>query len=192
MNLSKEIKNCKLCPLHKDMPEGCHPVPGDGPIGADLMICGEALGKNEALLELPFQGMAGKMLDKMLEEANISRKETFITNCVHCRPTKNNGKSNRPPTDAEIEMCKGWLYDEIYVVKPKVILTLGKIPTRTLLYGSQHMKNKTFTLKDMIGRQYAINKSTVIPAYHPSFLLQHGRKQVDRNIEIFKLVKELI
>ncbi len=95
MNLLSAIKDCKRCPLYKDMPEGCKPVKGDGSLNADLMLVGEALGKDESLLELPFQGMAGKMLDKMLEKANINRKQIYLDNIVKCRPTTNNGKKNR-------------------------------------------------------------------------------------------------
>ncbi len=201
VNILEAIPSCTRCNLYKSMPEGCHPVPGDGPLTASLMIVGEALGEQESLLELPFQGMAGRMLDKMLEAANIDRKETYISNTVKCRPTTNSGKKNRPPSNEEIDKCKSWLYNEICIVQPKIIVTLGKIPTSALLYKTQHMKKKVFTLKDMVGKKYKMNYidtieekrfvSIVIPIYHPSWLLGHGREQVNQSIEIFKLVKEM-
>lgn len=201
VNCLSAIPSCTRCHLYKDMPDGCHPVPGDGPITANLMIVGEALGEQESLLELPFQGMAGRMLDKMLKEANLNREEIYLSNIIKCRPTKNNGKSNRPPTEEEIDKCKSWLYNEICVVQPKVIITLGKISTKTLLLNSIHMPKKTFTLKDWVGKQYIMNycdemeevnfASTIVPAFHPSWLLQHGKQQVNQSIEVFKLAKEI-
>jgi len=204
VNCLSAIPSCKRCHLYKDMPEGCHPVPGDGPLTADLMIVGEALGKNEALLELPFQGMAGKMLDKMLEESNIDRTTTYITNVVKCRPTRNNiiGKSNRPPSNEEIDKCKSWLYNELYVVQPKVIVTLGKVPTSVLLYKTQYMKNKTYKLKDLLQQKFLMNyhneaeevkwNSIVVPCYHPSYILGHNRKMLGMSIEILKMVHNIL
>lgn len=196
VNILAAIPSCTRCHLHKSMPDGCHPVPGDGPLTASMMIVGEALGEQESLLELPFQGMAGRMLEKMLKVNEIDRRDIYITNAVKCRPTHIKWKKvcNRPPFNIEIEKCKSWLYNEICVVRPKVIVTLGKIPTQVLLYKSKHMKKKTFTLKNMTGQQYVIQyhdmmedikwTSIVIPCYHPSYLMQHGRKQVDISTKI--------
>lgn len=202
VNILAAITSCTRCHLYKSMPDGCYPVKGDGPLSADLMIVGEALGKTEALLELPFQGMAGKMLNKMLEAANINRAKTYITNVVKCRPTKNNGKSNRPPSNEEIDRCKSWLYNELCVVRPKVIVTLGKVPTSALLYKTQHMENKTYKLKDLLQQQFLINyhdeveeikwTSIVVPCYHPSYILGHNRKMLGMSIEILKMVYNIL
>ncbi len=202
VNILSAIPSCTRCHLYKSMPEGCHPVPGDGPITADMMIVGEALGEQESLLELPFQGMAGRMLDRMLEEANIDRTTTYITNAVKCRPTKNNGKSNRPPSNEEIDKCKSWLYNELCVVRPKVIVTLGKVPTSVLLYKTQHMKNKTYKLKDLLQQQFLMNyydeveevkwDSIIVPCYHPSYILGHNRKMLGMSIEILKMVYNIL
>jgi DNA polymerase len=188
MNLKKRIQDCTMCPLHKDMPCGNYPVPGDGNPKADLMLVGEALGKEESIIELPFQGQAGSMLDKMLEDAKIDRSDIYITNAVKCRPTKNKGKSNRPPTKMEISICKLWLWEEMIAVQPKVIVTLGRIPTG-LIIPKEHLK-LTFKLGDVVGKHFFIDfgkvKTCVIPNYHPSFLMQYGRSYMETSIKTFK------
>ncbi len=78
------------------MPAGCRPVGGIGPLNARNMIVGEALGADEAILEEPFVGQCGQLLNKMLIEAGLSRESCYITNVVKCRPV--DGKKNRPPT----------------------------------------------------------------------------------------------
>lgn len=186
------------------MPLGCKPVKGDGTLTADIMIVGGTLNEQESLLELPFQGMGGRMLDVILKEANINRAEIYITNVVKCRTSHIKYKKvcNRPPFKNEVDKCKTWLYNEICVVQPKIIITLGKVPTQVLLYKSEHMKKKIFSLKDMAGQKYEMDyrdemeeinfTSTIIPAFHPNWLLQHGKQQVSQCIEIFKLAKELV
>ena len=185
--LTLEIMSCEKCPLVKKMPLGC-PVPGVGR-EATMMLVGEALGKDEAILEEPFVGQCGKLLDKLLGEAGLDRKRLFITNTVKCRPTKNNGKSNRPPSKEEIDACKGWLWQEIKLVKPKCIITLGKVPTYTLL--SKQLK-KTYKLGPIVGTEFIVDfcDSRIFPAYHPSFLMMCGKDKIKETVNLFKELKE--
>jgi len=173
-----------MCPLHKDMPDTC-PVPGVGPIDAKIMLVGEALGEDESLLEKPFVGRCGKFLDEMLKKAGLVRSELYITNVVKCRPTKNNGKSNRPPSKSEINICKGWLWRELQLVKPEIVVTLGRVPTGTLLSGQ--LKN-LFTLGKIIGVPHIVDymDATIIPLFHPSYLVIHGRKHIEQCVEVLK------
>lgn len=185
MNLNDKIKSCTRCHLYLDLPCGAIPVHGDGNQDANVMLLGEALGENEVILGQPFQGMAGKLLDKMLKTAGIKRESLYITNVVKCRPTKNNGRSNRPPTKEEIQKCKPWLWAEIKKVNPKVIITLGKIPTTTLLAGQAGFK-KSSSLASILGQPFSVDyhSAKIVPCYHPSYLMQHGRDKINDCIKI--------
>lgn len=187
MDIKQKIHECAKCPLVFDMPL-CKPVPGIGPSEARIMLVGEALGKDESILEEPFVGQCGKLLDKILNEAGLKRECLYITNTVKCRPTKNNGKSNRPPSDEEIKACKGWLWEEIKLVNPACIVTLGKVPTYTLL--SSQLK-KAFKLGDSIGVEYIVDYSDarIFPCWHPSYLMVHGKSKVEETTNLFKELK---
>lgn len=189
LNLVEQVRNCKRCPLYMDMP-GTKPVCGIGPVDRkiDVIIVGEALGEDEALLEKPFIGMCGKFLDKMLSKAGLDRSKLYITNTVKCRPTKNNGKANRPPTDKEIQSCKTWLWKELQIIKPKAIVTLGKVPTGTLL------SKKTFTLEAMVGKGYNPGwmDTVIFPCYHPSYIMVRAKHKEDEAVALFQHVKKFV
>jgi DNA polymerase len=186
LKLFDEIRACTRCDLHKKLPVGCSPVPGVGKIDADIMLVGEALGENEVLHQKPFVGLAGQLLTKIITDAGLVRDDLFICNTVNCRPFE--GKKNRPPTKEEITKCKGWLWQQIVLVNPKIIITLGKVPAATLLH-SQIGNNPK--MKDIVGQTYEVDYHTakIIPAYHPSYLLQHGRFFLDSTTELFKKIK---
>lgn len=171
------------------MPPPSKPVPGVGPSRCAIMIVGEALGADEALLELPFVGLCGKFLDRMIEKAGLRREHIYITNTVKCRPTKNNGKANRPPEDSEIKACKTWLWQEISIVKPTAIITLGKVPTRLLL-----SLNKSFTLEPMVGNGYRPGwaDTTIFPCYHPSYIMVRNIAKEQEAIDVLSKVKGFV
>lgn len=191
INLIEDIKNCKRCPLYLSMPSPCKPVPGEGPLDAKLMIVGEALGKDESILERPFMGLAGQFLEKVLERAGLSREECYITNVVKCRPTKNGGKANRPPGTQEIEACGNWLKQEIDFVKPTRIITLGMIPTKYFL-----KVKSTTKLKDLVGNVYPIGVHNklydIVPCFHPSWVMQHSKADVETMVRIFEEQKNAV
>ena len=202
MLLEQQIKQCNKCSLYTKLPNGCHPVPGIGPINAKIMIIGEALVEEESILEEPFVGKCGKLLDKMLNAAGIQRNECYITNLVKCRPYtetqrgKRVTKKNRPPTRLEISSCFDWLRKEVEMVKPRVIFTLGRLPLDTLLNLRTSEK-----LSDYVGRCIMTKCSSLpdidpivsalFPCYHPSYILQHSKNDVETTIEIFKNAKTL-
>jgi len=156
------------------------------------MIVGEALGENEATLGEPFVGMCGKTLKKMLADANIPQESYYITNTVKCWPYEKNGNrtKNRPPTDEEITACKGWLWKEIQMLDPYVIITLGKVPTYTLL-ASQLKKN--FKLDSSIGKEYKVPwcKSIIYPLYHPSYIMQYGKAKMQHMVTLLQKVHDI-
>lgn len=100
---------------------------GSGNANADLMLCGEAPGKNEDEQGLPFVGQAGKLLDKLLGEIGLTRADVFVVNVLKCRPP-----GNRDPAPVEIENCQDYLMRQIELIEPTVICTLGNFATKLL------------------------------------------------------------
>ncbi|WP_460126211.1 type-4 uracil-DNA glycosylase [Stetteria hydrogenophila] len=122
--LKAEILSCTKCPLHRTRK---NPVPGEGPLDAEVMIVGEAPGRREDELGRPFVGMAGKLLDALLARAGLRREEVYITNVVKCRPP-----GNRDPRPEEVEACLPYLVRQIALIRPRVIIALGRIAGSTL------------------------------------------------------------
>ena len=173
--------NCTMCGLCETR---TNVVVGKGPRSSSLMIIGEAPGADEDMLAEPFIGRCGDLLTKMRDDSGVSRDNTYITNVVKCRPVQ--GKKNRAPSTEEIETCKRWLWEEMKVVNPRVILTLGKTPTGLLL-----KLKKTFKLADYINKAHQVEylQSLVVPCYHPSYLMQTGRDKMGVALECIKLAK---
>jgi DNA polymerase len=119
--IAEEIRNCKKCPLHKNRKNA---VPGEGDKKAEIMLIGEAPGRNEDEQGRPFVGAAGAFLNELLSIAGLSRERVFITNVVKCRPP-----GNRDPTQEEIDSCSPYLNRQIAVIRPKTIITLGRHST---------------------------------------------------------------
>ena len=188
--LKTEYSSCEICSLCPKKSGINGVVKSSGPVSS-LAIIGEAPGADEDSAGEPFVGRAGKMLDKLREGAKIKRHQVFITNAVKCRPTQNNGKKNRTPTADECESCSPWLYKEIDLVKPKVIVTLGKTSAEAVL-----PLPKNFTLGNYINKSHESSIGngayTVVPCWHPSYLMQHGRKKFDEAVDCFKLAKKLV
>ncbi len=148
---------------------------GEGPLGAELMLIGEAPGEREAMLKRPFVGKAGKNLDRFLELAALSREEIYITNAVKIRPTKTGrtGRiSNRPPTREEIAWFRPWLLREIAMVRPKMVATLGNVPLRALVGNGA-------TIGKMHGRVTMMQEPPLplFALYHPASLIYNPALQ---------------
>ena len=119
-----EARSCTACPLHQTRTTV---VFGAGNADADLMFIGEGPGANEDKLGLPFVGRAGKLLDTLLGEIGLQRADVFIANTVKCRPP-----GNRDPHPNEIESCRHYLLDQVALIEPRVICTLGNFATKLL------------------------------------------------------------
>ncbi|MGB9755249.1 MAG: uracil-DNA glycosylase [Desulfurella sp.] len=163
--LKREVENCKACELYKTKK---HYVFGDGNPNADLMFIGEAPGANEDEQGLPFVGRAGKLLDDLLKEIGVERKDIYIANCLKCRPP-----NNRDPQESELKACRSFLDNQINLIKPGVIVTLGRFALMQLLGN-----DKKITQSRGIVFEMGIYK--VIPTYHPAYLLRNPKA-----IEIF-------
>ena len=122
--LFEEVKACEKCPLHETRIKA---VFGAGDADADLMFVGEAPGAEEDRQGLPFVGRAGQLLNQMLEEIGLSREEVFIANVLKSRPP-----GNRDPQPMEIEACRPYLFEQVRLIEPTVICTLGNFATKLL------------------------------------------------------------
>jgi uracil-DNA glycosylase family 4 len=122
--LYKEVQGCQKCPLYETRTKA---VFGAGDADADLMFVGEAPGAEEDRQGLPFVGRAGQLLNQMLEEIGLSREEVFIANVLKSRPP-----GNRDPQPEEIEACRPYLFEQVRLIEPTVICTLGNFATKLL------------------------------------------------------------
>jgi uracil-DNA glycosylase len=127
VELYKEVSGCTKCPLHETRTKA---VFGAGNADAELMFVGEAPGAEEDRQGLPFVGRAGQLLNQLLEEIELSREDVFIANVLKSRPP-----GNRDPLPPEIAACEPYLFEQVRLIEPKVVCTLGNFATK-LLTGS--------------------------------------------------------
>ena len=127
VELYKEVTDCTKCPLHETRTKA---VFGAGNADADLMFVGEAPGAEEDRQGLPFVGRAGQLLNQMLEEIGLARDDVFIANVLKSRPP-----GNRDPQPDEIAACEPYLFEQVRLIEPRVVCTLGNFATK-LLSGS--------------------------------------------------------
>ncbi|HLW72791.1 MAG TPA: uracil-DNA glycosylase [Candidatus Babeliales bacterium] len=161
--LYEPYKKCISCPLGTLGRQTV--VFGQGNPDARLMIIGEAPGRDEDEQGVPFIGRSGKFLTKILTSLGIDRKELFITNSVKCRPPQ-----NRKPTFLESKTCKDLLLiNQINIIKPKVICTLGSAAIETLL-------EKPVKINTIHGTQLSFGSITIIPTYHPAYVMRNQKK----------------
>lgn len=143
-----------------------HAVPGDGSADADILFIGEAPGKNEDLQGIPFIGAAGKFLNEMLASIQLERKDIYITNVVKYRPPE-----NRDPLPEEKAACREWLVEQINLIDPALIITLGRHAMENFLPGKRisevHGQAFRRTFPDMGERVF-------FALYHPAAALYNG------------------
>ena len=157
--LKNDVINCKKCSLSDTRTNA---VFGVGDFSASLMLVGEAPGEQEDLSGEPFVGRAGQLLDKMLAAIDRSREnDVFICNVLKCRPPE-----NRDPKSDEINQCEPYLVNQIDLIKPKLIVALGRIAGKTLLGVDK-------SLKDMRKKIHNYHDSDLIVTYHPAALLRN-------------------
>jgi len=158
--LAVEAAGCTRCPLAASRTQV---VFGVGDPDADLMFVGEAPGRDEDLRGEPFVGRSGRLLDRLLaEEVGIGRERVYIANVVKCRPP-----DNRDPRPDEIGACRPYLDQQIGLVAPKVVVTLGNFATRLLLDTDRGIT----TLR---GSSYPMGETTLVPTFHPAAALRGG------------------
>ena len=157
--LHQEVRGCPLCALHQTRTKA---VPGVGEATARIMVVGEAPGKNEDLQGEPFVGAAGQLLNQLFGYVGINRDEVYITNIIKCRPP-----GNRDPLPDEVAACSGYLDRQVELIRPAVILLLGRHAVQRLLPGAAGISRIHGQLVERGDRAY-------VPLYHPAAALYNG------------------
>jgi DNA polymerase len=158
--LYAQVRDCTRCPLHQGRTNA---VFGAGNADAELMFIGEAPGASEDRLGLPFVGAAGKLLDKLLAEIGMDRKDVWIGNVLRCRPP-----DNRDPQPREIEACQDYLFEQVRLIQPSVICTLGNFSTK-LLRGDTTGISRLHGHEEL--RVIGPRAVRLYPLYHPAAAL---------------------
>ena len=174
--LHDTIRSCENCGLHATRTQA---VPGTGPCPADVMIVGEAPGFNEDRQGEPFVGAAGKLLDTLLARISLSRSQVFITNVLKCRPPM-----NRDPMPTEAEACSPYLARQLELIKPKVVLILGRHALERLMPGQG-------SISRVHGSLIKRGDVAYVPLYHPAAALHNGSLVADLEHD-FDLVKQYL
>jgi uracil-DNA glycosylase len=154
-----EASTCTKCRLAGGRTQVVY---GTGSADADLMFIGEGPGYYEDKQGEPFVGAAGQLLNRMLEEIGVRRADVRITNIILCRPP-----GNRDPMPDEVETCTPWLREQIELVDPRVIVTLGNFATRFML-------DKPVSISRVRGQRFPFEGRTIIPTFHPAAILRGG------------------
>ncbi len=161
--MAKEIKNKNICP--ELAAQATNLVMGDGNLDADIVFIGEAPGKNEDLQGLPFVGAAGKFLNEMLGTINLERQDVYITNIVKYRPP-----NNRDPLPEEKAAFWPYLVKQLYILNPKIIITLGRHSMEYFLPGMK--------ISDIHGQpkrvKFGDRNVVILPLFHPAAALYNG------------------
>lgn len=171
-----EIGDCTRCALHKGRNKL---VFGDGAPTARLMFVGEGPGADEDAQGLPFVGRAGQLLNNMIAAMGLKREECYIANVVKCRPP-----GNRAPEPDEANTCSPFLFRQIDVVRPQVLVALGATAVTYLLGARQ-------PLAGLRGRVHAFRGTSLIVTYHPAFLLRDPRQKKEAWADLQIAMKEL-
>jgi len=158
-----DCTRCKLCKLGRKQI-----VFGVGNPHADLMFVGEAPGRDEDIQGEPFVGRAGQKLTQIIEAIGLKREDVYIANVIKCRPPE-----NRNPEPDEVDACEQFLFRQVDVIKPKVIVALGTFAARSLLKSEE-------PISKLRGRVYDYRGASLIPTFHPAYLLRNpsSRREV--------------
>jgi len=157
-DIAREIAVCRKCEIAKNR---THAVPGEGAENAEIMFIGEAPGWNEDQQGRPFVGAAGQFLDELINSIGLNRKSVFIANVIKCRPPE-----NRDPLPTEITNCRPFLDQQIKIISPKIIVTLGRYSMAMFFPGK--------SISKIHGTHQATNGVTYFAMYHPAAALHQG------------------
>jgi DNA polymerase len=158
--IQAQVNSCKKCELYKAK---TNYVFSRGNPESKIMIVGEAPGHDEDIAGKPFVGLSGKLLDRAIIDSGFNpEQDIYVCNIVKCRPP-----GNRKPTPEESDNCIDYLEEQINLIDPKVIITLGNTATENLI-------NTTFGVTKIHGKSFKRKNAKVIPMYHSSFILRNG------------------
>lgn len=171
-----DLGECTRCKLHKTRNKI---VFGDGNPKADLVFVGEGPGADEDAQGLPFVGRAGKLLTQMIEAMGLQRGDVYICNVVKCRPP-----GNRQPESDEVEKCSPFLFRQLDVIQPKVIVCLGATAAQTLLQTNR-------SISQFRGQWLDFRGFKMLPTYHPAYLLRNPAAKGEVWKDLQKAMAEL-
>jgi uracil-DNA glycosylase family 4 len=174
--IREDIGDCTRCPLHKGRNKL---VFGDGSPAARLMFVGEGPGADEDAQGLPFVGRAGQLLNNMIAAMGLKREEVYIANVVKCRPP-----GNRAPEPEEANTCSPFLFRQIDVIRPEVLVALGATAVTYLLGARQ-------PLAGLRGRVHSVRGTKLIVTYHPAYLLRDPRQKKEAWADLQIAMREL-
>ena len=177
-DLAVRASTCVKCPLSLTRH---HVVVGSGPRIPSLVLLGEAPGKNEDEVGEPFIGRSGQLLFTLVhEETGLLREQCYVTSVVKCRPP-----NNRTPRAGELLACRPWWEEQLALLEPAIIVTLGNTSTREIL------RTKA-TIGELRGKVQTLGRSRVVPTYHPAAALRGGPIVVSAMREDLRVVKSLL
>ena len=171
------IGECQACKLSTGRN---HLVFGEGAPDARLVFIGEGPGKDEDLAGKPFVGEAGAMLTRIIQAMGLQRDQVYICNVVKCRPP-----NNRDPEKDEIRACMPILKQQLHIIKPDVICTLGRIAAQELL-------GYEFRITRERGKWYAYIKIPLMPTYHPAYILRNPSRARELKGQVWKDIQEIM
>lgn len=175
--LAVEAAACEACGLCEAR---TRVVFGSGNNSADIMFIGEGPGQQEDETGIPFVGRSGQLLSGMLDHCfGLTRDDIYIANIVKCRPPE-----NRDPNPEEITACLSFLKQQIKIIQPKVIVTLGRVATQSLL----ETEEKIGKLR---GKEFVYDGIPVVPSWHPSYLLRRQTAKLN-TVEDMKIVNQIL
>jgi uracil-DNA glycosylase family 4 len=176
LQIEQQVKACRRCSLWKTAKNA---VPGEGPPTAEIMFIGEGPGQNEDEQGRPFVGAAGKFLEELLHSIKMSRSSVFIGNVIKHRPP-----ANRDPLPDEIEACWPWMQEQIRIIQPKVICTLGRFSLARFLPLAKISRDH--------GKPKRVGEYVILPLYHPAAALYQGslRATLEEDFKKIPLILE--
>jgi uracil-DNA glycosylase len=178
----QQLKTCSACFLNINNPQATQPVSGIGYAGAKALLLGEGPGEQENATGLPFKGRSGQLLQKCLQQLNIPLQHLYITNVVKHRPPQ-----NRNPTTKEMHTCiTRFLCQEINIIKPKLIICLGRVPTIAM----HLIQNKKLSPGSCYGLKFLYKDIPVLSTWHPAYILRNRTKHPDLLKDLAK-IKEI-
>ena len=175
--LRAEALACTACRLSEGRTQV---VFGDGDPEADVVFVGEAPGQHEDEQGVPFVGRSGQLLDRLLGEIGLERSDVYIANVVKCRPP-----GNRDPRPDEIETCKGYLSEQLRLIDPRVVVTLGNFSSKLLLKTETGITRIRGTAYEWWGRH-------LVPTFHPAAALRGSTQVLEDMRYDFALVRDTI
>ena len=176
LTLHEQCRLCRGCELHSTR---TNVVFGKGDPDSPLLFVGEAPGEKEDLSGLPFVGAAGKLLDHYLQYIGLKTEQVYIANILKCRPPK-----NRDPLPAEEEACLPYLWEQVKIIHPKVLVCLGRISAMKLI-------KPDFRITAEHGQWFLKNGVKIMAVYHPAALLRDPRKKEDMVRDFETIAEEL-